>query len=91
MSKQPRFIRNTPEEEAAIQRGIASDPDTFEPTDEQLAQLKRRGGRPRLESPKVPVTVRYDQDVIERFRAGGDGWQTRMNDALREWLDAHHA
>ncbi|MEM5325339.1 BrnA antitoxin family protein [Paraburkholderia sp. JHI2823] len=91
MKKPPRLIRNTPDEEAAIARGIAADADTFEPTDEQFAQMKRRGGRPKLANPKVAVTVRYDADIVERFKAGGDGWQTRMNNALREWLATHHA
>ncbi|WP_258167918.1 BrnA antitoxin family protein [Paraburkholderia sp. BL21I4N1] len=90
MKKQPALIRNTQEEEAAIARGIAADPDTFEPTDEQFAQMKRRGDRPKLAKPKEAVTVRYDADILERFRASGDGWQTRMNNALRDWLQTHH-
>ena len=91
MSKPRKLIRNTPEEDAAIARGIAADPDTFEPTDEQFAQMKRCGGRPKLANPKVAVTVRYDADIVERFKASGDGWQTRMNNALREWLTKHPA
>jgi uncharacterized protein (DUF4415 family) len=91
MSKPHKLIRNTPEEEAAIARGIANDPDTFVPTDEEFAQMKRRGGRPKLANPKVAVTVRYDADIVERFKASGEGWQTRMNNALREWLSTHHA
>lgn len=91
MKKQRKLIRNTAEEEAAIARGIAADPDTFEPTDEQFAQMKRRGGRPKLANPKVAVTVRYDADIVDRFKAEGEGWQTRMNNALREWLKTHHA
>lgn len=43
-------------------------------------------GRP-VGSTKVSTTVRFDSDVIEAFRAEGPGWQTRMNLALREWLD----
>jgi uncharacterized protein (DUF4415 family) len=35
------------------------------------------------------VTIRYDADIIAAFKATGAGWQTRMNDALREWLGAH--
>jgi uncharacterized protein (DUF4415 family) len=90
MSTQRRLIRNTPEEEAAIQRGIDADPDTFVPTDEQFAQMKPRGGRPKLANPKVSVTIRYDAEIVEQFRASGDGWQTRMNDALLDWLKTHH-
>ena len=51
--------------------------------------MKRRGGRPKLEHPKIALTVRYDADIIERFRATGEGWQTRMNNALRDWLQTH--
>ncbi|MEJ2769056.1 BrnA antitoxin family protein [Mycetohabitans sp. B46] len=89
MNKRPKLIRNTAQEEAAIERGIAADTDTFVPTDAQFAQMKRRGGRPKLEQPKIAVTVRYDADVLQQFRASGDGWQTRMNNALREWLKTH--
>ena len=41
-------------------------------------------GRPPLENPKVPLNLRIDADVLAAFRATGDGWQTRMNDALRD-------
>jgi uncharacterized protein (DUF4415 family) len=34
----------------------------------------------------VQLTVRYDAEVVEAFRATGAGWQARMNDALKEWL-----
>jgi len=43
-------------------------------------------GRPRLSTPKVAVTIRYDADIIEAFKEGGSGWQTRMNDALHSWF-----
>ena len=48
-------------------------------------------GRPRLESPKVSTTIRFDADILARFRAGGAGWQSRINTALREWLEEHGA
>ena len=46
------------------------------------ALVKNRGGRPRG-SGKEQVSLRVDRDVLDRFRAAGPGWQTRMNDALR--------
>lgn len=55
----------------------------------QAFKMATKMGRPKLERPKRPVTVRYDADVIDAFKATGPGWQTRMNDALREWLRAH--
>jgi uncharacterized protein (DUF4415 family) len=46
-----------------------------------------RRGRPKLEQPKVSTTLRLDHDVIQRFKAKGPRWQSRINQALREWLD----
>ncbi|WP_149758731.1 BrnA antitoxin family protein [Roseivivax sediminis] len=43
-----------------------------------------RRGRPKSPSPKVSTTLRLDPDVVEHFRSGGPGWQTRINDALRQ-------
>ncbi|MBV7482835.1 BrnA antitoxin family protein [Bordetella sp. BOR01] len=68
-----------------IDRGIAADPDAPEATAADLAPA-RKLGRPPAERAKVQLTVRYDQDVVEAFKTGGPGWQTRMNDALRDWL-----
>jgi uncharacterized protein (DUF4415 family) len=35
--------------------------------------------------------MRFDQDIVEAFKRGGDGWQSRMNGALREWLVQHQS
>ncbi len=51
--------------------------------------LKPKGGRPRSESPKVFTGIRLDADVLAAFKSTGKGWQTRMNDALKEWLREH--
>lgn len=62
----------------------AEDFDVSEAGVEQaLAARRKRVGRPRGSS-KEPVTIRLDSDVLERFRATGPGWQTRINDALRK-------
>jgi uncharacterized protein (DUF4415 family) len=47
----------------------------------------RRRGRPAGTGRKEFTTIRFDRDVVAKFRAMGRGWQTRMNDALREWLE----
>ncbi|MFP4889300.1 BrnA antitoxin family protein [Paraburkholderia sp. EG304] len=91
MSNKRKIVMPTDEEDAAINRGIAADPDTYEVPDEDFKKMKRLGarGRPRLDTPKVLLSVRYDADIVEAFKASGDGWQTRMNDALRDWLKDH--
>ena len=50
---------------------------------EVLAAFAKPRGRP-PGSDKERVTIRIDRAVLERFRAGGPGWQTRMNEALRK-------
>jgi len=47
------------------------------------------GGQGKCGSPKTSTTIRLDADIIDRFRAGGPGWQSRINAALREWLADH--
>jgi uncharacterized protein (DUF4415 family) len=47
---------------------------------------KRRVGRPALESTKVSTTIRLSPEVIENFKAAGDGWQTRIDLALKDWI-----
>jgi uncharacterized protein (DUF4415 family) len=48
-------------------------------------QATRRGpGRPGGSGAKQQVAIRLDRDLLETLRAGGAGWQTRENDALRE-------
>jgi uncharacterized protein (DUF4415 family) len=46
-------------------------------------------GRPRVTVPKVSTTIRFDQDVLDAFKASGKGWQTRVNEAMRDWLKTH--
>ncbi|MBK5968251.1 MULTISPECIES: BrnA antitoxin family protein [Thiorhodovibrio] len=54
------------------------------------ALAERRRTRDAQKAPtKVFATVRFDADVLEGLRATGDGWQTRVNDAMRDWLRSH--
>ena len=61
----------------------------FEAADEYVGDKLVRRGRPKASQTKQALTVRYDVDVIEAFKATGPGWQTRMNAALRDWLKTH--
>lgn len=51
--------------------------------------LKPKRGRPVLAHPKEHVNIRLDADVLGAFKETGAGWQTRMNNALRDWLKNH--
>jgi len=98
MTKRHPRLSISDEEEARIQRQIASDPDAPEATDEQLAQarpfaevfpelaasIRRARGRPRLPAPKEAVTLRLDPRTIARFKAAGDDWRARMAEILEK-------
>jgi uncharacterized protein (DUF4415 family) len=86
-------------EEAAIDAGIARDPDNpvwtaadfkrARPAAEVFPRIveayrRRRGRGPQKAPTKKLVSLRLDRDVLQRFRATGKGWQARINPALRE-------
>lgn len=57
-----------------------------------LQVAARRVGRPVgtvKAAPKVSTTIRLSPDVVQAFRAAGDGWQTRIDAALKDWLRTH--
>ena len=72
-------------------------------TDAQLSQFKPldqselpgsfkaavRRGRPKAEVTKERITIRFSRDVVAHFKATGNGWQTRMDEALKEWIKEH--
>jgi uncharacterized protein (DUF4415 family) len=82
------FVLPTPEEDAAIAQGIAADPDTYEMPDEAFEHLRPRG-RPKAAETKERITIRLSREVLESFRSTGAGWQTRVDEALREWVRSH--
>ena len=55
-----------------------------------IAAIKRVRG-PGRNPAKEQVAIRLDPDVLGAFRAGGPGWQTRVNAALKEWLASQPA
>lgn len=52
---------------------------------------QRKRGRPAGSATKEQVAIRFDHEVLAAFRNAGPGWQTRMNDALKDWLKTHSA
>jgi uncharacterized protein (DUF4415 family) len=78
-----KLIRPKADEDARIAEAIACDPDSAPDMSGEIAGIVRRPGRPPKANRKTAVTLRLDQEVIDRFKAAGPGWQTRINAALR--------
>jgi len=109
MSVKHKIIMPTEEEDAAINAGIASDPEAFELTTEDFKRMRPasevhpnivkdyKEGRIRMPGQrgpqkiprKMPISIRLSPEVVEHFRASGRGWQTRMDRALKEWIEKH--
>ncbi len=94
------FPSKPDEIEAAIQAAPerAHDPESsYDPNDStaveafwQKATVRRPGERgPGKKAKKVLLSVRYSPDVVDYFKSTGEGWQTRMDEALKEWMAAH--
>jgi uncharacterized protein (DUF4415 family) len=58
----------------------------FEKADLHVAGKLVRRGRPPAKARKEAVSIRLSPDVLHHFREGGAGWQTRIDEALREWI-----
>jgi uncharacterized protein (DUF4415 family) len=84
-------ISVTPHEDAAISAAALSDPDSPPYTDAQWALAKplMRIGRPKAETTKERITIRLSRDVVTQFRSTGNGWQTRLDSALRHYVSEH--
>jgi len=51
---------------------------------------KKLGVRGPQKSPtKERITIRLSKEVVEQFRESGEGWQTRVDSTLRDWLKNH--
>lgn len=57
---------------------------------EALAARRRPGQRgPGKRPAKISINIRLSPEVLEAFKASGEGWQTRVDGALKDWLKAH--
>ena len=94
--KRPRrTVRRISNSEEA-QAGIAADPENPEWTAADFKRAKpfaqalptlaasRRGRGPQKQPTKVAVSLRLTREVVERFKAAGPGWQSRMDEALKK-------
>jgi uncharacterized protein (DUF4415 family) len=74
-------VRELSAKDLKVMRGISTLP----------ASLQRKVGQRGVQKAptKERITIRLSRDVLETFRATGDGWQTRVDAALQDWLSDH--
>lgn len=92
MSRHTAVRMPTVEEDKAITAAAKSDPDGQPLTPAQLkamVPLKALRGRPKSESKKQLVSVRYSPEVIAYFKSTGEGWQSLMDSVLRKYVARH--
>jgi uncharacterized protein (DUF4415 family) len=82
--------RSTPltETDGEVRELKAADLKRFQGASALPESLQRKLGvrGPQKAPTKERVTIRLSRDVVERFRATGDGWQARVDEALQDWL-----
>ena len=92
VSKRATVRMPTAAEDKAITAAAKSDPDAQPLTPTQLkamVPLKSLRGRPKSENKKLLVSVRYSPEVVAYFKSTGDGWQSRMDGVLRQYVARH--
>jgi uncharacterized protein (DUF4415 family) len=92
ISKRPVIRMPTAAEDKVITAAARSDPDARPLTPKQLkamVPLRSLRGRPKSENKKLLVSVRYSPEVVAYFKSTGEGWQSRMNGVLRQYVARH--
>jgi uncharacterized protein (DUF4415 family) len=87
--KRPAVAMPTVAEDRIITSAAKSDPDALPLTPRQLKAmlpLRTLRGRPKSDNPKQLVSVRYSQEVLAYFKSTGEGWQSRMDGVLRDYV-----
>jgi len=91
-SKKASVRMPTTREDKAITAAARRDPDAQPLTPKQLktmVPMRALRGRPKSDRTKQLVSVRYSPEVVEYFRSTGEGWQSRMDRVLRDYVTRH--
>ena len=80
----PAFVITAPSNARYLEEGRLW-PSLLEEIQAGIEAYRRQRRRP-TGSNKESTTMRFDREVLAAFRAGGPGWQTRINAVLRDWL-----
>jgi len=92
ISKRPSIRMPTAAEDKAITAAANNDPDAKPLTPKQLkamVPIRALRGRPKSENKKLLVSVRYSPEVVAYFKSTGEGWQSRMDGVLRQYVARH--
>jgi len=94
-----KIVMSSNDEDAEITKQAIEDGSHH--TDEDLAQFKpasefkemtavlKTAGRPKSDNHKKPVSIRLSSEVVDYFKSTGKGWQTRMDEVLKEYVSHH--
>lgn len=88
-SRRHKITVPTAAEDRKIRAAAKADPDAQPLSTKQLKSmvpLRALRGRPRSDSPKLLLSVRYSREVVEYFKSTGAGWQSRMDKVLRAYV-----
>jgi uncharacterized protein (DUF4415 family) len=88
-TRRPAIVMPTTAEDKAITAAAKADPDARPLTPKQLQAMvlmKALRGRPKSESKKLLVSVRYSPEVVAYFKSTGEGWQARMDGVLQQYV-----
>jgi uncharacterized protein (DUF4415 family) len=87
-------VKREAAQDAPVPFDATSEP--YDPNDEAAvsaywakATVKRGRGRPVAEVKRPTLNMRVDAEVLEAFKATGPGWQTRINEVLKDWVKSH--
>lgn len=92
VTKRPALVMPTVAEDKAITAAAKADPDAQPLKPKQLqamVPLKSMRGRPKSENKKLLVSVRYSPEVVAYFKSTGEGWQSRMDGVLQQYVSRH--
>jgi uncharacterized protein (DUF4415 family) len=92
--KRSRIVMPSPKEDREITAAAKSDPDAQPLSAKQLkamVPLRSLRGRPKSDNKKLLISVRYSPEVISHFKSTGEGWQSRMDRVLRQYVARHAA
>lgn len=89
VSKRPAIVLPSVEKDKAITGAANRDPDAQSLAPKQLdamVPMRTMRGRPKSEHKKLLVSVRYSPEVVTYFKSTGEGWQSRMDRVLRQYV-----